>query len=59
MKRKYNSHFIKQTAIDYDMEVWEVEKIADDYQDHFYEGLENFINEREVYEKGNRKNTKM
>lgn len=35
--------FIEQTAIDYDMEVSEVERIAKFYPDEFYEKLEEFI----------------
>jgi len=38
--------FIVQTSIDYDMEIYEVERIANLYPDKFYEKLEEFIVDR-------------
>jgi hypothetical protein len=38
-----NESFIKQTAQDYDMSVYEVERIYNQYPNDFYQKLEEFI----------------
>lgn len=38
--------FIEQTAKDYDMEIYDVERIAKFYPDEFYDKLEEFISDR-------------
>lgn len=41
-----NMGFIQQTADDYDMDVYEVERIYKLFPKNFYEKLEEFISER-------------
>lgn len=42
-----NNNFLNQTALDYDMDLWEVERIYKLYpRDQFYDKLEEFISER-------------
>lgn len=38
--------FIEQTAIDYDMEISAVQRIAELYPEQFYEKLEEYIQDR-------------
>lgn len=38
-----NNGFIEQTAKDYDMNVYDVQQIYNQYPDNFYEKLEEFI----------------
>lgn len=39
-------NFIKQTAIDYDMSIYDVERIYNLYPNEFYQKLEEFISNR-------------
>ncbi len=41
-----NKNFIEQTAKDYDMPVWVVEKIQAKHPENFYEKLEEYLMER-------------
>jgi len=38
--------FLEQTAKDYDMPLYEVERIANLYPDNFYQKLEEYISDR-------------
>ena len=41
-----SDNFIKQTAIDYDMLIYDVERIYNLYPNEFYQKLEEFISNR-------------
>jgi hypothetical protein len=48
MNKTQLKDMLEQTAKDYDMEVWEVERIYNKYPyDEFYKELEAFIKDRE------------